>query len=230
MRVRVKLYSIFRDAVGKPEVEVELEKGSYGELIEKLARFDGIARALRALEGSFVVIDESGERLEESGVVKGGVVHLMPLPSGGELSVSVRVLEKEAVDLNDVVEELKKPGVGAIALFVGVVKPESGGERVEELVYEYSPELLEKSLEKIAREVGEKWGLKSIAIMHYVGRRKPGETTIVIGVAGASRKNALPALSEALERVKHEAPIFKVEVRESGRVYIVGERAVRPES
>ncbi|MEM1873167.1 MAG: molybdenum cofactor biosynthesis protein MoaE, partial [Acidilobaceae archaeon] len=223
--------SLFRDMAGRPEVEVEVERGSFEEILGELSKIEGIARVLEALGDSFVVLDGSGERLEKGGVARSNVVHLMPLPSGGGLRVvSGVVREGEEVDLNAVVEELSKLGVGAIAVFVGVVKPENEGERVEELVYEYSQELLEKSLEKIAREVGEKWGLRGVAILHYVGRRKPGEKTIVIATAGLSRKNAIPALAEALERVKFEAPVFKTEVRESGRVYIVGEKTVKPPS
>ncbi|MEM0340376.1 MAG: molybdenum cofactor biosynthesis protein MoaE [Acidilobaceae archaeon] len=228
MKVKVKLYSLFRDLTGSSVLEIDLEKDSYEELLEKLSRVEGIAKAMKVLEGSYVILDGNGKRLERGELIESDVIHLMPLPSGGSLKTSVKVLkESDDIDLNELVNELSELEVGAIALFIGVVKPKSEGERVQELLYEHSPELLEKTLEKIAKEVGEKWELKGIAIAHYVGRRKPGEKTIVIATAGLSRKNAIPALAEALERVKHEAPIFKIEVRETEKVYIVGDKTVR---
>lgn len=207
---------------------MELERGSYEELLEKLSSVEGIAKAMKILEDSYVILDGNGKRLERGEPLQSDVVHLMPLPSGGDLKVSVKVLkEGDVIDLNELVDDLSRLGVGAIALFIGVVRPESEGERVLELSYEHPPALLERALEKIAKEVGEKWGLRGVTIVHYVGSRKPGEKTVVIAAAGLSRKNAIPAIAEALERVKHEAPILKTEVRESGRVYIVGDKVVR---
>jgi len=137
--------------------------------------------------------------------------------------------DPEDLKLERVVEILKAGDemgeVGGIASFLGTVKRsvEDGG-RVEELVYENIRSAAEEAVKKIAEEEAMKWGLKGIAVIHRIGRLKPGEPTMLVAVAAASRKQAFPALEETVERVKSEVPIFKLERREDGDYWIVGER------
>lgn len=225
LKVRVKLYSLLKDLVGLSEILVEIEEGStVKDLIERLKTVEGFSKAM-TLARSIVVLDEDGRRLHEGDRVPGGTVHVMPPPAGGAY-IEVGVASDE-LDMGDIERRLAKASRGAVSIFVGYVKPENGGERVEALIYEHSQELLQKVLERIAREEAERWGLSGVAIYHYVGRREVGERTIVVGVAAGSRKEVLPALAEIVERVKREAPIWKVELRESGKYYILGDSHVK---
>jgi len=231
LRVRVKLYSILRDSVGLGELEVELPRGSrVSDLLGILLSIDGFRRAYEAIGGSVVVMDEDGFRLEADSVVDSRVVHVMPPPAGGsEAYIEVGVLEGGAeVDLEALEARLSKakPG-GATAFFVGRVKEFNGGERVIGLYYEHAGDILEKVLRRIAWEQASKWSLGGVVIYHYVGWRSVGDKTIIVGVAGESRRSVFPALIETVERVKREAPIWKVEYRESGKYYILGDRLVK---
>ncbi|MCX8195869.1 MAG: molybdenum cofactor biosynthesis protein MoaE [Acidilobaceae archaeon] len=226
MKVRVKLYSLFRDAMGSSELLIALPDGSsVGDLLEALMKDERFERAYRTLNGSLVVLDEEGGRLEREDKV-GPLVHLMPPPAGGA-HVEVGVLKGSELDLAGVIGRLSKASRGAVAVFVGHVKGYNAGERVEGLYYEHSEELLERVLRRIAEEEARKWGLSGVAIYHYVGWRRVGEMTIAVAVAGGSRSEVLPALAEVVERVKHEAPIWKVEHRESGKYYILGDKVIK---
>jgi molybdopterin synthase catalytic subunit len=230
LRVKVKLYSILRDSTGLGEVEVEIPRGSrVSDLLTALMSIEGFRRAYEMIGGSLLLVDDSGSRLEGDSVVESSVVHVMPPPAGGSRIVEVGVLKGDGdFDVGALESRLTNTSPnGAIAFFIGRVKGVSGGERVLGLYYDYAEELLEATLRRIAEEEALKWGLSAIAIYHYVGWRKVGEKTIIVAVVGDSRKNVFPALEEVVERVKREAPIWKVEYRESGAYYILGDKTVK---
>jgi molybdopterin synthase catalytic subunit len=62
-----------------------------------------------------------------------------------------------------------------------------------------------------------------VLIWHYTGARKPGEITLIIATVGKSRDEAISAARVILERVKREVPIFKLEKREDGEYWIIGD-------
>jgi molybdopterin synthase catalytic subunit len=137
------------------------------------------------------------------------------------------------IDLGRIIEELKplgREGYGAIVAFVGMVKGIVDGVGVDELRYEAYEELAEKMLAKIAEDETMKHGLGAVIIYHRVGDLKPGEATVYIVVAARGRKEGFQAAAEILDRVKHEAPIYKLEVREDGEFWVIGdgERVPRP--
>lgn len=142
---------------------------------------------------------------------------------------------RDEVDLGRVVEEFKplgREGYGAIVIFVGVVKGVVGRASVKELKYEAYEALAEKMLARIAEEEMRKHGLGAVAIYHRVGDLRPGDTTVYIVVAASGRREGFAAAAEILERVKHEAPVYKLEVREDGEFWVIGdgERVPRPSS
>ncbi|MEM4035879.1 MAG: MoaD/ThiS family protein [Fervidicoccaceae archaeon] len=84
MRIRVRLFSLFRDAAGGiGELEVELEDGSkLSELIEVLSReLPRLAEALRA-HPSLVLINGEAARGDPT-LREEDEVALAPIPSGG---------------------------------------------------------------------------------------------------------------------------------------------------
>lgn len=140
---------------------------------------------------------------------------------------------REEVDVGRIVEGFKplgKEGYGAIVIFVGVVKGVVDGLGVEELRYEAYEELAEKVLARIAEEEMRKHELGAVAIYHRVGDLRPGDTTVYIVVAARGRREGFAAAAEILDRVKHEAPVYKLEVREDGEFWVIGdgERVPRP--
>ena len=231
-RVRVLLFSILREAAGSRVLEVDVPEGcSVRCLLQRLAeRVPRLARALEILEWDVnVLVNGRPAGLDDP---VGGEVAILPPAAGGSCRCKGEVLEGRDVDLDEVVEWLSgsSSDVGAVALFVGVVRGVNEGERVEVLEYEHHPGLASRVLERIAREVAGKYNVRGVYIGHYVGPRRPGERTLIVAVAGPHRSDVYPALQEAVERVKREAPIWKTEHRRGGRrVFIIGERVVGEE-
>ncbi len=123
---------------------------------------------------------------------------------------------KGTLTLIDVVESVKKHQdfrkVGAMALFIGVVRGEtSKSESVSRLELEAYDEKSNKVLERICQDLEHKKGIVDVQIHHFTGEFEAGEDLVYVLVAGGHRENVFPVLGEAVERYKKEAPIFKKE-------------------
>lgn len=136
--------------------------------------------------------------------------------SGEKLPIQTGVHEKGSFLLTDLVKDIKnKPELqraGAIALFIGVVRGETpNGEKVQKLELEAYEEKANKTLTKICEDLKKKEGIVDAQIHHLLGEFTVNEDLVYVSVAGAHRKHVFPALQEAVDRYKREAPIFKKE-------------------
>jgi molybdopterin synthase catalytic subunit len=57
----------------------------------------------------------------------------------------------------------------------------------------------------------ERPGIIELAIHHVIDALKVGEPSLFVAVLGKHRQDVFPALSETVERVKKEVPIWKKE-------------------
>lgn len=126
------------------------------------------------------------------------------------------VHEKGTLSLNDVFNSIRgKPNfrkVGAIAVFVGVVRGETpGGKAVKKLELEAYEDKANEVLRSICDDLQERKGVTDVRIHHLLGQFDVGEDLVYIVVAGSHRHNVFPILEEAVERYKVEVPIFKKE-------------------
>lgn len=230
-RVVFRFFSLLKDAVGSKALILDVEEDCNVRcVLERLARDnERLDRALKAIDWNvLVLINGRPASLDDK---PRGEVTIFPPSAGGSCGrcEGVIVEEGESLDLNSIVRELASisPEVGAIAIFVGVVRGVNMGERVKVLEYEHDEKIAEGKLREIAEYIAGKYGVKGVFLGHFVGKRRPGQLTLVVAVAGGHRKEVYPALEEAVEKVKHEAPIWKKEFRESGVYYIVGDRLVK---
>jgi molybdopterin synthase catalytic subunit len=143
------------------------------------------------------------------------------------MGIDVKILEaSEPLNFNDLLNAVLRVDerCGAIVLFVGVVKGiVEGDKRVSGLEYSAIKSTAIKVMERIASEEARKYNLSHVTIWHRVGALRSGEVTIVIAVSAENRKDAFRAAEEILERVKSEAPIFKLEKRSDGEFWIIGD-------
>jgi molybdopterin synthase catalytic subunit len=103
---------------------------------------------------------------------------------------------------------------GAIGTFTGIVRELAGDEKTSRLEFEkYEPEA-SKALDRIRKEIKQKEGILEVLIHHKTGIIEAGEDIVYIVIAAAHRTELFPALSEAIERIKAEAPIWKKEFTE----------------
>jgi len=128
----------------------------------------------------------------------------------------VGIHEKGKLSIQDLLKSVKnRPDfqkVGALAMFIGVVRGETpSGETVKKLELEAYEEKANEVLGNICEELRKREGVVDVQIHHFVGDFSIGEDLVYVVVAGAHRQNVFPVLEEAVERYKKEAPIFKKE-------------------
>jgi len=152
------------------------------------------------------------------------------------MSAEAGVHEKGTVSISDLLRKTRKNPdfhkVGAIAMFIGVVRGETKeGETVKELELEAYKEKADEVLENICKELQAKKGIVDVQIHHFTGKFAVGEDIVYVLVAGSHRDQVFPVLERVVERYKKEAPIFKKEtiIDEKGvmKSYWVSERKTR---
>ena len=120
-----------------------------------------------------------------------------------------------------VAEFVSVPEAGGIAVFVGVVRDNSGGRRVVALEYEAHGPMAEAKMKEIGEAVYRRWpDVKRVAMVHRVGRLGIGEASVVIAVSAAHRAEAFDACEFAIDTLKQTVPIWKREIFEDGSVWV----------
>ncbi len=144
------------------------------------------------------------------------------------------IIEDDIV-IEKVINELKKTPeferAGALVIFIGFVKGNLGNNvRVHELIYEAYKPYAETKLSQLAKEYSKKPNVIDVKIYHKISSLKPKETTVYIFVAAVDRNTAFNVAKEVLEKVKHETPIWKLERRNDGEYWVLGDgkRVPRP--
>lgn len=115
------------------------------------------------------------------------------------------------IDAAALLAAVAAPSRGAQVLFVGAVRDRHEGRAVTGIRYDCYRAMAERVLAAIAAELEREHGGLAVAIVHRVGELAAGEASIAIACAAPRRDAAFLAARRALERVKREAPIWKLE-------------------
>ncbi len=202
-----------RDAAGTRSERLSVEARTVAELRQSLLELHPELESV--LARSRLAVDE--ELAEENTPLRDGAeVAVIPPVAGG--SGLFRVTE-EPLRLAEVVEAVSSPELGGVVTFSGVVRAGTDGRRVLRLEYESYQGMAERVLARIGAELGERHG-SAVAVVHRVGVLQPGELAVVIACAAPHRREAFECCAAVLERLKHEAPVWKREVYEDGSEWV----------
>ncbi|MDT9598782.1 molybdenum cofactor biosynthesis protein MoaE [Sphingosinicella rhizophila] len=112
-------------------------------------------------------------------------------------------------------------GAGAIVNFCGLVRPEDHeGRKIEALRLDHHPRLTLRSLETIAQDGAERFGLSTCLVVHRFGRIEPGATVVFVGAAALHRRAAFMGADYLMDRLKSEAMFWKKEEGAAGGQWI----------
>ena len=125
-------------------------------------------------------------------------------------------LTTSPLDVAGMLSAVAAPDCGAMAVFVGTVRNHHEGREVVAIEYSAYEAMAARTLEQIAAELAEATPGLRLLLRHRLGRIAVGEASIAIVAASARREAALTAIRTALERVKSEAPIWKLEIYADG--------------
>src|SRR4051794_16968707 len=137
-------------------------------------------------------------------------VALTPPVSGGAGPVRLVSVTAEPLDLSAVAAAVRDPRAGAVVCFEGVTRD------VEALDYEAYADMAAEKLTAIGTEEAERHGLCAVALVHRVGRVPLSEPSVIVAASAPHRSEAFNGARALIDRVKAEAPIWKVELTDEG--------------
>ena len=220
MKIKVLFFGVTKDLTGLQEEQTEIPEG---------VNLDGLwgcytARFPRLSYLSGVLLMAVNQEIAERTRIlqDGDEVAFLPPVSGGS-SGDYYLLTRSPIPTADLVRQQKAAEDGAVVVFEGVVRNNSGGRRTLYLEYEaYEPMAIRK-MEEIGEEAKRKFAIDHIGMMHRLGRLEVGETSVAIIVTAAHRRAAFGACQFAIDRLKQIVPIWKKEYFEDGSVWGEGE-------
>ena len=125
-------------------------------------------------------------------------------------------LTPDVIDYHALTEAVRRPGCGAVTLFLGTVRDLTGDEVTVFLDYEAYPPMAEKKLAEIEAEARRRWPVGEIAMVHRLGRLGVGEISVAVAVSTPHRADAFAACRFAIDTLKELVPIWKKDVGADG--------------
>ncbi|MCY7398924.1 MAG: molybdenum cofactor biosynthesis protein MoaE [Sphingomonas bacterium] len=114
----------------------------------------------------------------------------------------------------------RAPGSGAIASFVGLVRPSAHDTPVEQLELEQYERFTRTTIDAIAADARTRFALLDLTIIHRCGQLSPGEPIVLVAAAALHRRGAFDAVDYLMDRLKTEAPFWKREHGPAGSRWI----------
>jgi len=235
MRVHVRLFAILRDRAGWRERDLDLADGAsvddaWSALVETAPALAPSRDSIRfAVNRQYAAPDQTLADGDE-------LVLIPPVAGGSDRPNRLEITPQPISDslLADLRATVPTDADGALVIFVGQTRETPGtpapgeeaeaakfaGERVTGLDYEAFEEMALEVLRTIAGEIGERFDVHRLAMIHRVGRVNVGEPSVVIAAAAAHRGAAFDAARYAIEELKARAPIWKQERFADGSVWI----------
>jgi molybdopterin converting factor subunit 1 len=213
VRVSVRLFAGLRERAGTDRLEVELpDDARVADVLAAMA-----ATPVGALRPRECVVAVNREYATADAPVRAGdEVALVPPVSGGAGPVRHVRVTAEPLHLSALADAVRDPRAGAVVLFEGVTR------EVPELDYEAYAEMATARIETIAAEEAERHGLCAVAIEHRTGTVALSEPSVIVAASAPHRGEAFAGARALIDRVKAEAPIWKVEVTADGRTRVEG--------
>lgn len=113
-----------------------------------------------------------------------------------------------------------RPGVGAVAAFVGTVRDINDGAGVSAMELEHYPGMTEKALDDIVAEAGRRWQIIDALVIHRVGPLQPMDQIVLVTVLSAHRGEAFAACEFIMDYLKTAAPFWKKEHGAAGARWV----------
>src|SRR6185369_6261265 len=108
-------------------------------------------------------------------------------------AVALCALRDVTLSVDEVLQALRRPDAGGIALFIGVVRDHADGKPVARLDYEAHTALALRELRNVLDEVASAIPGTRLAVLHRTGRLAIGDMAVVVGASAPHRAEAFDA-------------------------------------
>jgi molybdopterin synthase catalytic subunit len=120
-------------------------------------------------------------------------------------------LSAHTIDIAALLAAAHHPAAGAVVLFSGETRNSSQGREVAYLEYEAQESMAQNMIAAILQQAKERWQLNIALAVHRTGKVPVSGTAVVVITASAHRGEAYTANRFIIDKIKHEAPIWKCE-------------------
>ena len=99
---------------------------------------------------------------------------------------------------------------GAVIIFSGVVRDREQNKPISSLEYEAYPSMAIRLMQQILQELSSMYPCNSVEVIHRLGLVPAGETSLWIRVCAPHRAEAFALLTNFIDRMKQDVPIWKI--------------------
>ena len=123
-------------------------------------------------------------------------------------AVALVALRDEPVSVDEVLDAVRHPSCGGVALFVGVVRDHDHGDGVRRSTTRRTRAPWRRWPAR-AEAVAERTDAVRVAAVHRVGALRVGDLAVVVAAAAPHRGQAFDACRDLIDTLKAETPIWK---------------------
>jgi molybdopterin synthase catalytic subunit len=206
--VQVQYFAAARELCGKQSERVPLPQSPTtvrAFLVLLGARHAGLAPTLPRMR-----LAVNGEiARDDDAIAAGDEIAVLPPVAGG--SPLLCALRDTPLSVDEVLDVVRSPSAGGIALFIGTVRDHADGKRIARLDYEAHVAMAERELARILEEIAAQSPTTRLAALHRTGELRVGDIAVVVAASAPHRAEAFAACRDAIERIKQRVPIWKKE-------------------
>lgn len=136
------------------------------------------------------------------------------------------ILTEQPIRLDPLIDQVRAPDRGGIAIFLGLVRDHHQGKSVLGLDYSAYGPMAEAVTREIIREVESRESRVAVAVQHRIGALTIGDTAVAVVAAAAHRGAAFDACRYVIEELKKRVPVWKREMYVDGSVQWVDPTAM----
>ena len=131
-------------------------------------------------------------------------------------------IQAEDFDVSNEVARLRQgmPGVGAVCVFVGIVRDNQAHQAVSQMELEHYPGMTEKSIQKMMMEAFSRFEIFGVRIVHRVGVLDVQDQVVMVAVTSAHRGQSFLACEFLMDYLKTQAPFWKKETTPNGAKWV----------
>jgi molybdopterin synthase catalytic subunit len=134
-------------------------------------------------------------------------------------------LRDTELSVDEAIGRVRRPGAGAVAVFLGTVRDENDGRPVVKLEYEAYASMAVAEMERIAAEIAGQIPGVGLAVLHRTGSLAVGDVAVVCAASAPHRGEAFDACRRLIDRIKARVPIWKREHGPEGAYWVGWEDA-----
>jgi molybdopterin synthase catalytic subunit len=125
------------------------------------------------------------------------------------------VITSQPIDLQRPCPERLDDQTGAVGSFTGFVRSREAGRIITALQYEAYQPMAERLMRRIIEDIASRHPCRFVSVSHRIGIIPVGQAAIHVVTSAAHRAEAFAMLSQFMDRLKQDVPIWKCRALDS---------------